>query len=407
MTKRLALIVGNSLYRDQTLSGLKSPDADVGALKDALSDPALGGFDDVNLVFNSASHIVRREIFDFFDRKKRNDLLLFYFTGHGVLDKNGQLYMVVKDTDTKALRGTAIPARYITEEMDNCRSRRQVLILDCCHSGAFERGTKGATGMSVGTSNVFEGSGYGRVVLTASDATQYAWEGNQVIGDAENSLFTHFFIQGIQSGEADADRDGKITIDEIYEYTYERILAETSHQTPGKWSFKEQGEVIISQSPLLVSIDDDFTAREELDLNKRYAEGLSAMYQENWDNAIQKFEVVLERNPDFPNIKEKIQEAERNNQNEDLYLQAVLDIESGRFEEAKTKILEIQASQTEYKNMDKLLAHVNARLMEKEPQEGLQDLESSVQREVVREIPELDDQWKKANLRRENPDWRI
>jgi hypothetical protein len=70
MTKRLALIVGNSLYRDQTLSGLKSPDADVGALKDALSDPALGGFDDVNLVFNSASHIVRREIFDFFDRKK-------------------------------------------------------------------------------------------------------------------------------------------------------------------------------------------------------------------------------------------------------------------------------------------------------------------------------------------------
>jgi tetratricopeptide (TPR) repeat protein len=188
---------------------------------------------------------------------------------------------------------------------------------------------------------------------------------------------------------------------------YERILAETSHQTPGKWSFKEQGEVIISQSPLLVSIDDDFTAREELDLNKRYAEGLSAMYQENWDNAIQKFEVVLERNPDFPNIKEKIQEAERNNQNEDLYLQAVLDIESGRFEEAKTKILEIQASQTEYKNMDKLLAHVNARLMEKEPQEGLQDLESSVQREVVREIPELDDQWKKANLRRENPDWRI
>jgi hypothetical protein len=339
--------------------------------------------------------------------KKRDDLLLFYFTGHGVLDKNGQLYMVVKDTDTKALRGTAIPARYITEEMDNCRSRRQVLILDCCHSGAFERGTKGATGMSVGTSNVFEGSGYGRVVLTASDATQYAWEGNQVIGDAENSLFTHFFIQGIQSGEADADRDGKITIDEIYEYTYERILAETSHQTPGKWSFKEQGELIISQSPLLVSIDDDFTAREELDLNKRYAEGLSAMYQENWDNAIQKFEVVLERNPDFPNIKEKIQEAERNNQNEDLYLQAVLDIESGRFEEAKTKILEIQASQTEYKNMDKLLAHVNARLMEKEPQEGLQDLESSVQREVVREIPELDDQWKKANLRRENPDWRI
>ena len=249
MSKRLALIIGNSLYRDTTLSRLVSPDADVGALTDALLDPELGGFDDVKLLVNSASYIVRTEIVNFFSRKTRTDLLLFYFSGHGVLDDRGRLYLAVKDTDTKALRAKAIPASFITDEMDNSRSKRQVVILDCCHSGAFARGTKGAPGASVGTASAFEGLGFGRVILTASDATQYAWEGNQVIGNAENSLFTHFIVQGIQSGEADSNRDGKITVDELYDYAYSQILDKTPKQVPGKWSFKEQGELIIAKSP--------------------------------------------------------------------------------------------------------------------------------------------------------------
>jgi uncharacterized caspase-like protein len=47
------------------------------------------------------------------------------------------------------LTGTAVPASFLTEEMDASRSRRQVLILDCCHSGAFARGAKGTVGGSV------------------------------------------------------------------------------------------------------------------------------------------------------------------------------------------------------------------------------------------------------------------
>ncbi|MEJ2708649.1 MAG: caspase family protein [Anaerolineales bacterium] len=248
MGKRLALIIGNSVYQDPTLARLKAPDVDVGALHDVLKDSQVGGFDDVDLIFNSTSSNVRVAISSFFARKSHDDLLVLYFSGHGVLDDNGRLYLAVKDTDHSYLRATAIPAAFITDEMDHSRSRREVLILDCCHSGAFARGSKGATGASVGTASAFEGKGYGRVILTASDATQYAWEGDRVIGEAKNSLFTHYLVEGLQTGQADTNGDGEITVDELFDYVYKQVVSQTSKQTPGKWSYREQGEIVIARA---------------------------------------------------------------------------------------------------------------------------------------------------------------
>ncbi len=249
MGRRLALIIGNSVFRDLSLARLLTPDAGVGSLADVLLDPEIGAFDDAKLVVNMAATTIRRSISQFFANKTRDDLLLLYFSGHGVLDENGRLYLATKETERNYLRGTAIPATFITDEMDHSRSRRQVLILDCCHSGAFARGSKGVTGASVGTATAFEGKGFGRVVLNASDATQYAWEGDQVIGEAENSVFTHYLIQGLQTGRADADGDGEITVDELYDYVYEQVVSQTPKQTPGKWSYKEQGEIVIARAP--------------------------------------------------------------------------------------------------------------------------------------------------------------
>ena len=75
----------------------------------------------------------------FFKQMKRDDLLLLYYSGHGVRDVQGNLYLAVKDTQKDYLKATAIPSRFIEEEMNSTYSKRQVLVLDCCHSGAFGR----------------------------------------------------------------------------------------------------------------------------------------------------------------------------------------------------------------------------------------------------------------------------
>jgi GTPase SAR1 family protein len=249
MARKLALIVTNSRYEDGGLARLATPDVDGRALAEVLQDSDIGGFDDVNVLLNEGLATVRKAIARFFDSKHRDDLLLLYFSGHGVRDEQGNLYLAVRDTERAVLAGTAIEASYVTTMMDRSGAKRLVLVLDCSHSGAFGYGAKAAQGASVGTATAFEGTGRGRVVLTATDSTQYAWEGDQVLGEVENSLFTHFMVEGLRTGAADRDEDGLITIDELYDYVYEHVLNDTPKQTPGKWAFGQQGEIVIAQNP--------------------------------------------------------------------------------------------------------------------------------------------------------------
>ena len=246
---KYALIIGNNQYNDPKLAQLKTPEADARALARVLRAKNIGNFDEVSTVLNQTESKSRRAIGEFLSNKKPDDLVLLYFSGHGVLDGRGSLFLALKDTQTRSLNATAISSSFISYEMDNCRSRRQILILDCCNSGAFARGTKGE--QKAITKTTFEGSAFGRVVLTASASTQFALEGDQVITRTDFSLFTHFLLEGLKTGEADTNNDGRISLDEWYDYSYTKIISTTPQQIPHKWSYNQQGELIIANNPFL------------------------------------------------------------------------------------------------------------------------------------------------------------
>ena len=254
MPNKYALVIGNTEYTDSGLAKLNAPGKDAEDFARVLQSVEIGAFDEVVTFVNETVFNLNVAIEDFFADKKPEDLLVFYFSGHGVRDESGSLFLAVKNTNRKRLRATAIKTDFVREMMDQSRSRRQVIILDCCNSGAFDYGAKAETGGSMGMAKAFEGTGYGHVVLTATDATQFAWEGDRIIGDeTANSLFTHFLVKGLE-GEADEDGDGRISVDELYEYVYKQIVNRTPKQTPGKWSYKQQGEIILRQSSRIENI---------------------------------------------------------------------------------------------------------------------------------------------------------
>jgi len=158
MARKYALVVGNSRYDDPSLERLKTPDVDVPALESVLKAPDIGQFDEVITLHNEGVAAVRKAIAVFYDQRKSDDLLFFYFSGHGVKDEQGHLYLALRDTELSVLAGTAVETAFVSGRMDRSYSKRQVVVLDCCHSGAFAHGTKGAQGGSVGTAEAFEGT---------------------------------------------------------------------------------------------------------------------------------------------------------------------------------------------------------------------------------------------------------
>jgi formylglycine-generating enzyme required for sulfatase activity/uncharacterized caspase-like protein len=249
MASKIALVIANTEYQDVSFAKLTAPGKDAEEFARVLRDPELAAFDDVQVLLNESEGKTRRTVARFFANHKRDDLLLLYFSGHGIRNGQGQLFLAASDTEINLLEATSIPAEFVTYAMNNSRSQRQLLILDCCNSGAFAYGSKSAAvvGKSMGIASAFEGSGFGRVVLTATDATQYAWEGDKLIGDTQNSVFTHFLIEGMK-GEADRNGDGRIDVDELYEYAYEQVVCRTPKQTPGKWSYKQQGDIVLREN---------------------------------------------------------------------------------------------------------------------------------------------------------------
>jgi hypothetical protein len=141
--RRLALLIGNSRYDDPEFAPLVKPAHDVEGLAEILRDPARGGFDDVQTMVDCPQHAVKPAIERFFARKSNDDLLLLYFSGHGKRD-GVDLYFAMPDTAADALDSTAIEAAFVSKQIDKSYSNWKVIILDCCHSGAFLPGTKGA-----------------------------------------------------------------------------------------------------------------------------------------------------------------------------------------------------------------------------------------------------------------------
>lgn len=244
MGRRLALLIATYEYRDTGLRRLTAPAQDAEALAAVLKDPYIAGFEITQLI-NEPHHRVGEAIGDLYRNRRRDDLTLLYFTGHGLKDEDGQLYLAMADTRRDNLLFTALPAEQVDRAMHGCMSQQKVLILDCCYSGAFPSGHIAKAGTAVHALENFKGRG--RSVLTASDATQYSFEGNQLIGEAAQSVFTRHLVAGLQDGSADLDGDGDIALDELYSYVHDRVVDQTPHQRPKKLDNVE-GRIVIARN---------------------------------------------------------------------------------------------------------------------------------------------------------------
>jgi uncharacterized caspase-like protein len=103
--------------------------------------PAVCGFT-VETFVNESSQAIKDGIRGFFREPDRDQWLVFYYFGYGVINPAGRLYLSATDTRREHLEDTAIGVEFLRKAMDACASRRQVIILDCVNIREFQTGLK-------------------------------------------------------------------------------------------------------------------------------------------------------------------------------------------------------------------------------------------------------------------------
>jgi hypothetical protein len=93
------------------------------------------------------------------------------------------------------------------------------------------------------------------VVLTASRASEYSFEGKPLADSVVGSVFTTALLEGLRTGQADVNNDGYISVDEAYDYAFAQARAQGAPQTPQRWVYGAEGEsIVLARSPAGITV---------------------------------------------------------------------------------------------------------------------------------------------------------
>jgi len=237
------------------LTAIPSARLDVEALAEVLRDPQLGGFpsEQVVVLQDPQRTPMERAVAELFANRAADDLLLLYFSGHGFRDDQRQLLLSCSES-TKSKQGkpepySTVKARDVQAYMRASQSQHQLLILDCCFSGAFAEGM-GAKDDGAIDMEGFGGKGKAVLTSSASIETSSAPEA----GD-DLSMYTRFFVEGIRTGAADLQQRGFVDAKDLHLYVESRLQELAPAMSPQLIAIGAGREIRLSRVPRDSTVD--------------------------------------------------------------------------------------------------------------------------------------------------------
>jgi len=271
-------VIGVAEYEDSSIPDLRFTEADAQAFYDFLTDSRGGGFvkDNVRLLLNeqATSTAVKGGFSWLIQQAKKDDLVVIYFAGHGGTapdlsqppdEADGvDEYLVPYDAKASDLFSTAVRDDEVGDWLASFRSDHVVVILDSCYAAGGTRNL-GQEGTRAGPGNlVFSDMvGEGRLFLAASQESEVSYE-DPALG---HGVFTYYLLRGLgalgdpKTLEADADKDGRVTVEELETYLAREVSKErnqhplvTGDLTLARVALSGYGEPLVGE---VTAIDGD------------------------------------------------------------------------------------------------------------------------------------------------------
>ena len=151
--------------------------------------------------------------------KEKTEVFVFY-SGHGLPSPDSKsLYLLPHGVDQDLLNETAVDQKMLIASIQATKPKAVMMFIDSCYSGLSRSGDTllaGAKPVTLKTSDIGYPPGF--TVLTASSPEQISSSSP----DLQHGIFSFFLMRGME-GDADINKDGRITVGEMQQYLSENV----------------------------------------------------------------------------------------------------------------------------------------------------------------------------------------
>lgn len=222
---RWAVVIGVNEYAAPGLSPLRGAVADAKALSRVLVERA--GFPAAQVYTLTSggprrpqAETVLQTLADIRAAAGPDDLLLFFFAGHGI-ETEGQRFLLTEDariSSAAALKLSSLSVNLLMQELENLPVAHRILMIDACRDDPMVRARRTVASENFATSFILKaGSPRGvRATFLSCTTGQSAYEWTE----KGRGFFSYFIERGL---EGEAAQFGKVTVSSLDSYLNEMV----------------------------------------------------------------------------------------------------------------------------------------------------------------------------------------
>lgn len=229
--KRYAILVGVNQYKDIAISALEKARNDAKIIGKILQEK--GSFDQVFIMTDDidirtdtenlypSKLNIQQKVESLLRNSNENDLIVFFFSGHGISDYEENAYLVTVDTVYDRKFDTALKVEWLVDELKKYRIKKSLLILDACRERLYSSKSLGRDSLK---EKYYSEAELGATFYSTKSG-YYSYEDDET----DFGVFTKYLVYGME-GKADVNSDGVVTFTEIEMYVQTAVR---------EWSLKK------------------------------------------------------------------------------------------------------------------------------------------------------------------------
>ncbi len=214
-----ALIIGVASYNH--MPTLHFTDDDAYRMYAFLKSPEGGALPDEQISIlideDATKHKIIQQLEQLSTNAGPNDLILLYFSGHGI---KGAFLPIDFVNGKRQLKHTEIAAI-----LDKSKAKNKLVIADACHSGSWLTPKGGKKPLLEKYYETLATSRPGTALIMSSKSEETSLESSGL----RQGVFTHFLIRGMK-GEADDNADSLVSVQELFRFVSKGVREYTGNR---------------------------------------------------------------------------------------------------------------------------------------------------------------------------------